>query len=117
MPNDFKMKLYRVKMGPGIGLLVEGTSIKAHSLIRIEGEGGYLLIYFLAEDSPVPNPPAFVRPDGNSGGICVPMSEMPAYMDMIRNEDPIYIVLFPDKPEYNHIATAWEKVGSGDDPW
>ena len=117
MPNEFKMKLYRVKMGPGISRTIQRTQIKAHSYIRIEGDGGYLLIYFLTEDSPVPNPPAFVGSGEKGGGICVPMSAMPAYMDMIRNEDPIYIVLYPDKPEYNHIATAWEKVGSGDDPW
>lgn len=118
MPNRFKMELYTVLMGPVIGASVNDTHFNAHAMVMVGGENdSQLNIFFLDKNSPVPNPPATVMENGKKGAICVPMEEMPAYIDILRNESPVFLLLYPDKPEFNHISTSWEKIGAGDDGW
>ncbi len=121
--KTFKMSLYKVSLGCGMTTNLtpnRNTSIKVQGVIRVGGdsganETGELIIYFLASDSPVPNPPAYTKPNGTWGNFCVPYNQMPFYIDLLRNEKPVWFQLVKDKPEFNRVRTSWEPIGVEDD--
>jgi|GEM_PF-845128 hypothetical protein len=118
--KTFKMFFYRVTLAGSMTTIAIGnTKIKAQGIIHVGGdadeETGQLIIYFLAPDSPVSNPPAYTKSTGTLGNFCVPYNQMPFYIDLLRNEKPVWFQLFTDKPEYNCVRTSWEPVGVEDD--
>lgn len=118
--KTFKMSLYRASLGGGMISTTGGKKIKSHGIIHVGGdsednETGQLIIFFLAPDSPVPNPPAYTKSDALLGNFCVPYNQMPFYIDLLRNEKPVWFQLFTDKPEFNCVRTSWEPVGVEDD--
>ena len=72
----------------------DGTLARIRGLVRCNGVGAsdhenYRLdVYFLAEDSAVPDP--LVDIDNRSGAIFMPISDISAFVDILRNEKPIY---------------------------
>ena len=118
--KTFKLSLYRASLGCHIRAGMSGTHFKANGIIHVggkseSGENGELLIYFLAPDSPVPKPAGFTRPTCTRGGICVPIDQFSYYIDLLRNEKPVWIELYTDAPEENCIRTSWEPIGVNDD--
>ena len=45
------------------------------------------------------------------GAIFLPFKEMPPFVDLLRNEKPIYAYLNSDKPEWNYVRSGPEPVG------
>jgi hypothetical protein len=115
------MFFYRVTLAGSIRTIVSGnTKIKAQGVIHVGGdseddETGELIIYFLTPDSPAPKPPAYTKSTGILGNFCVPYNQMPFYIDLLRNEKPVWFQLVTDKPEFNSVRTSWEPIGVGDD--
>jgi hypothetical protein len=95
-----------------------GVKAKIRGIVRCSGvapttEAQYRLdVFFLTPDSPVPSP--LVDLNANSGSIFFPMSDMAAFVDILRNEKPIYGHLRGDRPEWTSITTTNEPVGSGE---
>lgn len=61
-------------------------------------------MYFLHKDSQVP--PPFYNTTNKVGAIFIPFEDMSIYLDIIRNEKPIYAYLNSNKPEWNSIRTS-----------
>jgi hypothetical protein len=95
-----------------------GVKAKIRGIVRCSGvapttEAQYRLdVYFITPDSPIPAP--VVDLNGNSGSIFFPMSDMLAFVDILRNEKPIYGHLRGDRPEWTSVTTTNEPVGSGE---
>lgn len=70
-------------------------------------------VYFLAPDSDVPAP--IVNLDENAGALFFPISDLAGFVDILRNEKPIYGHLRGDRPEWTSITTTQEPVGAGDE--
>ena len=45
------------------------------------------------------------------GAIFLPFEDMDQYVDMVRNEKPIYAYLNSDHPQWNSLKTSKEPVG------
>jgi hypothetical protein len=68
------------------------------------------VVYGLHPASPVPASP-FVNLAINSGAIFVPFSELHHYVDIVRNEKPVFATLNSDIPDFMALSTTQEPVG------
>lgn len=111
MPSKtFAIESYVVSTGYGIPATWNGVTIKAQAYLACYGSGGDRLIaYFLAPDSPVPQPIYDVP--RRTGAIFLPFSDMAPYVDLVRNESPVFAHLNSEHPEWIALRTAREPVG------
>ena len=86
---------------------------KSRGVIACYGQGGYvLLIYLAAPDSEIAAPT--FDPDSKWGSINVPVGEMANYLDVLRNESPVYLYMNSNYPQWNNIRTSKEPVGEAE---
>lgn len=105
----FMVSSYQVKLGQAMSSTWSEVDIKARGVISCHGEGHKFIAYFLAEDSPVPDP--VYKVNDKVGTIFLPFADMPPFIDLLRNEKPIYAYMNSDKPQWNSIGTSLEPVG------
>jgi len=105
----FTIRSYSIKLGDAMTATWGGVQIKARGIVACRGTDHRFLAYFLTEDSPVPDS---VYIEANKvGAIFCPFEEMSAYVDLVRNEKPIYAYLNSAKPEWNNLSTSQEPIG------
>lgn len=109
MPSkSFQVTSYQTKIG--FELSGGGGGPKSRGYLACFGNDGYrFVIYFAAPGSAMAPPRYF--PDTKFGSINVPVDEMLHYVDMVRNEKPVYAYMNSDKPQWNSISTSKEPVG------
>ena len=96
-----------------------GVTARIRGLVRCTGHGtadkdDYRLdVYFLAPDSDVPAPQVDVA--NRRGSIFMQISDIHAFVDILRNERPIFGHLRGDYPQWTSVTTTNEPVGSGDE--
>ena len=96
-----------------------GITARIRGLVRCTGVGttdneDYRLdVYFLSEDSQTPAP--VVDIDSNVGSIFMPIRDISAFVDILRNEKPIFGHLRGDNPQWTSVTTTNEPVGTGDE--
>ena len=96
-----------------------GVPARIRGLVRCSGIGtahqeNYRLdVYFLADDSPVPDPQ--VDTENRMGAIFMSISDIHAFVDILRNEKPIFGHLRGDNPQWTSVTTTNEPVGTGDE--
>ena len=87
--KKFKVNYYRACVGYKNSATWGGVNIQIQGYITCYGDDGFrFIMYFLHEDSLVPDPVYIVA--NKVGAIFIPFKEMPVYIDMIRNEKPIW---------------------------
>lgn len=107
--KSFLVESYQVGLGHGMSATWSGTQIKARGYVACSGGDHRLIAYFLTDDSPVPNPVYVVA--NKVGAIFLPFKEIAPFVDLVRNEKPIYAYLNSDRPEWNSLKTGPEPVG------
>jgi hypothetical protein len=89
-----------------------GATIRVRALVRCTGGEYTLDINFLAPDSPFPDP---VYDSANKKGyMFLNISDIGPFVDMLRNEKPVYGHLRGDRPEWTSVTTGKEPVGEGE---
>ncbi len=92
---------------------------RIRGLVRCSGIGTgepqeYRLdVFFLAPDSPVPAPQVDIA--NRRGAIFMHISDIHAFVDILRNEKPIFGHLRGDHPQWTSVTTTNEPVGTGDE--
>lgn len=89
-----------------------GTDAHIRAIVRCTGTEYKMDVFFLAPDSPVPQP-AF-EPEEKKGHMFLPISDIMPFVDMLRNEKPIFGHLRGDRPEWTSVTTSNEAVGEGE---
>jgi hypothetical protein len=107
--HTFLVGNYQVALGHAMSATWGGTTIRARGYVVCYGGDHRFIAYFLTDDSPVPNPVYVVA--NKVGAIFLPFREMGPFVDLVRNEKPIYAYLNSDRPEWNNIRTSREPVG------
>ena len=98
---------------------IAGALARIRALVRCSGlgtedEASYRLdVYFLAEGSPVPDPQVDIA--GQTGAIFMSIADIHAFVDILRNEKPIFGHLRGDNPQWTSVTTTNEPVGTGDE--
>ncbi|MCB9454485.1 MAG: hypothetical protein H6671_00700 [Anaerolineaceae bacterium] len=89
-----------------------GQTIRVRALIRCTGGEYAMDVYFLDDDSPVPAP--LYEIEQKKGFMFLSVRDLFAFVDILRNERPIYGHLRGDRPEWMSITTGKEPVGEGE---
>ena len=105
----FIIEKYQIKLGYALTATWSGTQIKARGVVACYGADHRFIAYFLTDDSSVPDPIYHVQ--NKVGAIFLPFKEIEPFMEMLRNEKPIFAYLNSDKPEWNNVSTSKEPVG------
>lgn len=115
----FEMKEYMIIFRQSEERDFNGVTANIRALVRCTGVGvnddkPYRLdVYFLGLESEFPEPQ--VHLEDNSGAIFLPMEDMGTFVDVLRNEKPIFGHLRGDNPSYTSVTTSNEPIGAGDE--
>ena len=96
-----------------------GVKARIRGLVRCNGIGAddqesYRLdVYFLSQDSDMPDPQVDIA--NRRGAIFMPIADLFAFVDILRNESPIFGHLRGDFPQWTSVTTTNEPVGVGDE--
>ena len=110
--KQFAVDKYIISLGYANTATWSGVQIKMRGYVACYGGDHRFIAYFLTDDSPVPGPVYVVK--NKVGAIFLPFKEMPPFVDLVRNEKPLYAYLNSDKPEWNSLKTSKEPVGEGE---
>lgn len=108
--HRFQVKQYQIKLGARLGAIFGSTAIQIRGIVSCIGDNNKRIIgYFLLDNSPVPAPTTTIN--GNWGPVFLPKELMSDWVDLLRNEKPVYGYINTDHPEWTHISTSNEPVG------
>ncbi len=108
--KTFEVQTYRVALGDRMTGVADGQSINFRGYIVCNGADGYhLVFYFLNPSSPVPSP-SYLE-EYKRGVVYLPFDQMHNYVDLLRNEKPMYAYMNSNSPQWNSIRTTNEPVG------
>lgn len=106
----FKITSYSMKIGDKLSASFGGTNIEIRGVISCMGPDNQRIVaYFLTDNSQVPNPTTTIG--GKWGPVFLPKELMGNWIDMLRNEKPIYGYINTDHPEWTNVSTSSEPVG------
>jgi hypothetical protein len=95
-----------------------GVQIAIRAIVRLmgveakSGESYVMDVMFLSPESAVPQPTFEI--EQKKGYMFMPISDIAAFVDILRNEKPIFGHLRADKPEWTSVTTAQEDIGEGE---
>jgi len=115
MPNTavFQVHEYMIVLRQLEEMDFHGSTVRLRGIVRCIGDEFTLDVYGCTSDSDFPQP--HFDSDEKKGHMFVPFESIPVFIDMLRNEKPIYAHLRGDKPEWTSITTTKEPVGEGED--
>jgi len=109
MITNFQLEGYKMTMGDSMTATWSGLEIKARGVLTCFGDGHSIIMFFLTETSPKPAP--VVLGENQRAAIFMPFRDMGTFVDMVRNEKPLWGYINSDKPGWTHISTTQEPVG------
>ena len=109
----FEIKQYMIVWRQLETMDFRGVNIRIRGLVRCSGAEYSLDVYFLANDSPTPTP-VFDEAE-KRGYMFLNIQDMLPFVDMLRNEKPIFGHLRGDRPEWTSVTTSNEPVGEGEE--
>jgi len=115
----FELKEYMVIFRQSEEREFAGVTANIRGLVRctgvgVQSDGKYQLdVFFLADYSDFPEPQVDLA--NNTGALFLPMADMSTFIDVLRNEKPIYGHLRGDNPQLTSVTTTNEPVGAGDE--
>jgi hypothetical protein len=104
----FEVKHYQITMGTDLASIESGRVVKVCAIIGCFGNEYKLMINFVAENEGQPK--AIYDENKKVGAMYVPITRLASYVDLLRNEKPIYAHL-SDKAEWITIGTGLEPAG------
>lgn len=113
MPSvKFEIENYQVTLGLDLPSIQTGKDEQVCGIIGCYGKDYQLMLNFVKEGSALPAP--FYDESKKTGVIFLPYSHLNSYVDILRNEKPVYGYCSSDKPEWNSVSTQHEAVGEGE---
>lgn len=109
--HQFVVESYTITLGDANTATWGGVEIRARGIVTCSGGDHRFIAYFLTDTSPVPDPVYIVA--NRVGAIFLPFGEIGPFIDLVRNEKPVYAYLNSDRPEWNSLKTGKEPVGEG----
>ncbi|GAF83547.1 unnamed protein product [marine sediment metagenome] len=101
--TTFNIEHYKVSISHEINASWGGINIKAHGKVVCYGSEHRLFAYFLDSDTSSTKP-MYIEND-KEGVIFLPFNDMSTFIDILRNEKPVYGYLSSEEPEWNGIGT------------
>lgn len=89
-----------------------GIEVKVRGMVRCLGDEYSMDVIFVTDDSEYPDP--IIEESEKKAYMFMPVNDMMAFVDILRNEKPIFGHLRDDRPEWTSITTKQEPVGEGE---
>lgn len=106
--KSFEIKSYGVYLGS------RGTGYNNIMCWGAEPDHNFT-IFFVSDISSAPHNKGFIEPNKVVGHIYVPERQYAWYLDLLRNEGPVYAVVNDERPDFeNRLRTGAEPVGEGE---
>ncbi|MCU0465772.1 MAG: hypothetical protein MUF38_14545 [Anaerolineae bacterium] len=113
-----ELKFYQISWRQVERRTVDTHNISVRAQVRCTGpmlksEDEYTLdVVFLAPDSPIPNPS--FNPVERKAAMYMPITDLMAFIDTLRNEKPVYAFLDDTRPDTFTVMTNKEPVGEAE---
>lgn len=113
LPNTiFEIREYIVTLRQREVMTIGGLALTLRGLIRCLGDTQQLDLYFVEEHDA--NPPPHYDATAKKGRMVLPFRDFHIFLDLLRNEGPIFAHMRSDKPDWSSITTTREPVGEGE---
>jgi hypothetical protein len=89
-----------------------GIAVRVRAIVRCTGGDYTMDVYFTDDQADVPAP--LYDTTINKGFMFLNIRDIGPFVDMLRNERPVYGHLRGDRPEWMSVTTAKEPVGEGE---
>ena len=110
MVRQFEIGGYTIKLGRRLSTRAVDQTVTATGFISFLGEDFMSMnVYFVDDGSPIPD--AVLSRDGNVATLFLRSQLMPLWIDVLRNEKPIFGFIDTAQPSASYIATKNEQVG------
>ncbi len=109
---QFEVKQYQVTLGSDLLSIVTNINATIVGIIGCYGKSEKIMVNFVAEGEELPKPNYDEKK--KVGTIYQPVTLLPYYIDILRNEKPIFGYCNSEKPHWNNISTGHEPVGEGE---
>lgn len=86
--------------------------VQIRGMVRCSGDEYSMDVIFYDPASDYPEP--IIDMAQKKGFMFMPIADMLAFVDILRNEKPIYGHLRGDRPEWTSVTTTQEPVGEGE---
>src|SRR5688500_17737896 len=110
--KTFEVQYYRVFLGTGI---VSNIPITVY-LNCLDASANWVYqftVYFVPDGNSLPA--GWYNPVAKSGAMFRPISQMGLFLDLLRNEKPIYASMDDQNPAQGHALRAYpEAIGEGE---
>jgi hypothetical protein len=106
--HNFLVERYQITLGDHPKAF-GGVEVRPRGVVACFGEFLRLIYYFLPEGAEAPA--AMWSEDARLCVVFLPTDAMPAFVDLLRNEKPIYGNIDTDLPGDAFISTLHEPVG------
>ena len=108
--RTFLVTSYTIKLSDKLSATFGATTLKARGIVSCIGADNQRVVaYFLSPDSPIPAPTTTI--EGRWGPVFLPEESMAVWIDMLRNEKPLYGYINTEHPEWTSVSTTEEPVG------
>jgi len=106
--HNFPVDRYQITLGDHPSTW-GGVTVRARGIVACFGEHLRVLFYFLPDGAELPNP--IWNEDARVAITFLPIQDMLPFVDMLRNEKPIYGNIDTENPGDSYISTLHEPVG------
>jgi hypothetical protein len=108
----FQIDNYQITLGPDLPSIVTNIDTKVTGIIGCYGKEYQLMINLVEESGIIPRSNFDVS--RKTGAIFLPDSQLNNYVDLLRNEKPVFAYCNDEKPEWSNISTSHEPVGENE---
>ena len=110
--NTYQVQSYSLKLSRE--MTIGGGAVKFYAQAVCNGAGGERFVAFFLRDDSNPQPNIY-NPGAKWATVYLPAEQYPWYVDMLRNEKPVYAYMNSDRPSANRLYTGNEPVGEDED--
>jgi hypothetical protein len=116
--TTIEVKFYQISWRQQERRAVQGKDVLVRAQVRCTGtpvksdEEHTLDVVFLAPESPIPAP--WFNHAERKAAMYLPITDLMAFVDTLRNEKPIYAFLDDTRPDLISVMTNKEPVGEGE---
>lgn len=108
----FEIKHYMVIWRQSEMREFEGIDVEIRGIVRCIGDEYSMDVIFYGPESRFPEP--IFDQENKKGYMFMPISDIMAFVDILRNEKPIFGHLRGDRPDWTSVTTTKEPVGEGE---
>jgi hypothetical protein len=107
----FQIEKYQVTLGADLLSIQTNMDAKIVGIIGCFGSGYQLMINFVDYGK---IPEAHYDESKKTGVIFIPVTMIDTYVDLLRNEKPLFGYCNSEHPEWSNISTEQEEVGENE---